>query len=245
VLGCVYAWRVTDDVISMADDTLALVSGTLSSVQQSLAVVSATLESGASAIDSLHVATMAVSGTLETTRLALDDVADLATGELATSIGSTSRTLQSLEQTAGIVDEALRGLSVFGIGAYGSETSLQQSIVGVRTSLEPVSANLDRVGGGVRQTAVDLAQIQEGVALIDRDLLAIRDSIAGVRRDVARYLGLVEEWQAHVSVVQKNLARIVRGATWGVSLLLIGIGISQLTVVRWGIRLTAWQGDRL
>ena len=122
VLAGLHTWRMAEDVAAMADDTLGLLLDTLDGVERSLGVVSATLDNAAMGIGSLHTTTLGVGETLSTARSTLGGIAHLAEGDLSQSLEFSIVTLKTLEQTAGMADDVLRGLSLLGVGGYDPST---------------------------------------------------------------------------------------------------------------------------
>ena len=65
-------------------------------------------------------------------------MADLAEDDLPQSIESTLVALEAMEETAGVIDGMLRGLSRFGVGDYAPDVPLDQAIASMREGLAPV-----------------------------------------------------------------------------------------------------------
>ena len=72
--------------------------------------------------------------------------------------------------------------------------------------------------------------------------------MTGIQRNVrdadialGNHRSTLETFQTGVRAARRNLDRPIQTVAWGITLLLIWIGLSQLAIVRWGIGL--WQQD--
>lgn len=238
-LGVIGVWRAAEDVTAAADDTLVLVSGTLKDVNRSLDVASATLEGAALAMDGLYTTTLDVSGTLSSTRMTIDEIAALTEDDLPQSIEASLVALEALEETAAVIDQLLRGLQRFGIGNYEPEIPLDQAVVDAGAGLEPIPGSLRVMGAGLRQTGSSLEDVQSGLALMGNHMMGIRQNVVDGEAAISSHRTTLEQLDARVGALRRNVDRPIRTVTWAATLLLTWIGLSQLAIVRWGIGL--WQ----
>lgn len=114
VLGVIGVWRAAEAVTVATDDSLALLSETLEDIDRSLSVMSSTLDGAAVATDGLYTITLDVSRTLSGSRIMIDEMAALADDDLPQSIEASLVALEALEETAGMIDQMLRGLQRLG-----------------------------------------------------------------------------------------------------------------------------------
>jgi hypothetical protein len=238
-LGVVTIWRAADDVTVAAEDGLSVLSDTLSDIDRSVDVASSTLEGAALAIDGLYTTTLDVSETLSSTRVTIDEMAGLAEDDLPQSIESSLAAFDALEETAGIIDQLLRGLQLFGVGNYDPEVPLDQAVAGAATGLEPVPESLRTMGSGLHDTSASLEQVQDGIILMGDYMNGIRQNAVDADRALANHRRTLQDLQARVRAIRQNVGRPIRVVAWGATFLLIWIGLSQLAIVRWGVSL--WQ----
>jgi methyl-accepting chemotaxis protein len=236
-LGVVTIWRAADDVTVAADDALSVLSDTLTDVDRSVDVASSTLEGAALAIDGLYTTTLDVSETLSSTRVTIDEMAGLTEDELPQSIESSLLALEALEETAGVIDQLLRGLQIFGVGNYDPEIPLDQAVAEAGEGLEPVPESLRTMGAGLHETSASLEQVQDGIVLMGDYMKGIRQNAADADRALANHRRTLQDLQARVRAIRPNVGRPIRMVAWGATLLLIWIGLSQLAIVRWGVSL--------
>lgn len=239
VLGVVAIWRAADDVTVAAEDGLSVLSDTLTDIDRSVDLASTTLEGATVAIDGLYTTTLDVSDTLSSTRVAIDEMAGLAEDDLPQSIESSLLALEALEETAGIIDQLLRGLQLFGVGNYDPEIPLDQAVAEAGAGLEPVPESLRTMGTGLHDTSASLEQVQDGIVLMGGYLKGIRQNAVEADAALSSHRGTLRELQTRVRAVRREVDRTIRMVAWGATLLLIWIGLSQLAIVRWGVSL--WQ----
>ncbi len=239
VLGVVFVWRAAEDVAAAADDGLVLLSDTVRDVDRSLDVASETLDGATLAIDGLYTTTLDVSRTLSSTRVTVDEMAGLAEDDLPQSIESSLVALEALEETAGVIDQLLRGLRMFGVGSYDPEIPLDEAVAGAEAGLAPVPDGLRAMGAGLHETSASLGEVQGGIVLMGDYMMGIRQNAVDADAALSSHRANLQELQTRVAIVRRNLERPIQTVAWGATLLLIWIGLSQLAIVRWGVGL--WQ----
>jgi hypothetical protein len=237
VLGIVYVWRAAQVAEAAAEDALALLSDTLDNVESSLDVASTTLDDAAAAMDALHATTLDVGQTLSSTQPTLEGMADLAEDDLSQSIESTLAALQAMEETAGVVDRMMRGLSLFGVGDYDPDVPLDQAVATMGAGLEPVPDSLRQMGDGLRQTGSNLEGVQDGITRMGDHMLNIRQDVSSANAAIGSHTGVVQQLKERVHALRENVDQPIRMVAWGATLLLIWIGLSQLALIQWGIGL--------
>jgi methyl-accepting chemotaxis protein len=236
-LGVVTIWRAADDVTAAAKDGLAVLSDTLTDVDGSLDVASSTLEGAALAIDGLYTTTLDVSQTLSTTRVAVDEIAGLAEDDLPQSIEASLVALEALEDTAGVIDQLLRGLRQLGVGDYAPKIPLDQAVAEAAAGLDLVPKSLRTMGAGLYATSANLGEVRGGIELMGDHMLGIRQNVVDADAALSSHRTTLRELRTRVRTMRRNVDRPIRTVAWGATLLLIWIGLSQLAIVRWGVSL--------
>lgn len=241
--GIVFVWLAADSVKTTADAGLDLFLEALQTVERSLDAASTTMDRSVVAAEGLYTTTVTLQGTLDSTRTTLDSTASLAGENLPQSIESTLVALEVTEEAAGRVDRTLRALSRFGLTEYDPDVPLDQAISGVREELKPVPEELRGVGDGLHRVDSDLGKVQSSVAVMADHILGIRDQVDNISAIVGDQAGVVRGLDEWAGALRENLRRPLRLLTWGATLLLGWMGLSQLALVHWGI--SFWRGDGL
>jgi methyl-accepting chemotaxis protein len=237
LLGAMYVWRAAQIAEAAADDALGLLSDTLDNVEDSLDVALTTLDDAADAMDALHATTLEVGETLSSTQPTLQGMADLAEDDLSQSIESTLAALQAMEETAGVVDRMMRGLSLFGVGDYDPDVPLDQAVATMGAGLEPVPGDLRQMGNDLRQAGSSLEGVQDSITRMGDHILDIGKDVSSANAVIGSYTEIVRRLQARMRALRENIGQSIRAVAWGATLLLIWIGLSQLALIQWGIGL--------
>jgi hypothetical protein len=244
VLGVVAIWRAADDVTVATEDALAVLSDTLTDIDCSVDVASTTLEGATLAIDGLYTTTLDVSETLSSTRVTIDEMAGLAEDDLPQSIESSLVALEALEETAGVIDQLLRGLQLLGVSTYDPEIPLDQAVAEAGAGLDPVPQSLRTMGTGLYDTSASLEQVQDGIVLMGGYMKGIRQNAVEADAALSSHRATLRELQTQVRAIRREVDGTIRKVAWGATLLLIWIGLSQLAIVHWGVSLWQQRGPR-
>jgi len=239
-VGVAYVWYGAERAVIAADETLILVSDTLGEIDRSLNVADDTMETAAVAIDGLYTTTLDVSSTLSSTQATLVEIADLTGDELPQSIEASLVALVSVEETAAVIDQLLRGFQQLGVGTYDPDVPLDQAVAQAGDGLRGLPDSLRTLGDGLRLTSDSLDDVQTGIALMSEQMTIIEGNVTEADESVDNLGDTLQEVDQRVDAVRANLERTIRLVAWGATLLLIWIALSQLAIIRWGIGL--WQG---
>ncbi len=238
-LGVVYVWRAAADITVVADESLLLVADSVHEIDRSLGVASTTLDKASVAVDGLYTTTLDVSNTLSSTRVTMDEMAGLVEDDLPESIEASLVALDALEETAAVIDQLLVGLQLFGVGSYEPEVPLDEAVAAAGAGLEPVPQSLRAMGAGLRQTSTGLREVQVGILVMGDHMMGIREDAIEADSALADHRSTLEELQTRLRSARQSTGRPIQIAAWGVTLLMVWIGLSQLAIVRWG--LSIWQ----
>jgi hypothetical protein len=238
-LGVVQVWRVADDVTVAAREGLLLLSDTLNEIERSLDVASSTLDGTTIAIDSLYITSFVVGETLSRTQVTVDEMASLAEEQLPQSVEYSLTALESVKDTARVIDQLLRSLAQLGLGAYDPEIPLDEAVENAATGLEPVPTSLRVMGAGLDRTSEDLKGVQRGFTLMIDHVMEIRENLNDADAAITAHRTSIQSLQERVESAEHGLAEPIRAVAWGLTLLIIWIGLSQLAILRWGAIL--WQ----
>jgi hypothetical protein len=147
--------------------------------------------------------------------------------------------METAKETAGLIDRLLRSLAQLGLGTYEPEIPLDQAVENAGTGLEPVPSSLRVMGAGLYQTSEDLKGVQRGFTLMIDHVMEIRENLIDADAAISAHRNSIRSLQERVQSTQYDVAEPIRTFAWGMTVLMIWIGLSQLAILRWGISL--WQ----
>jgi hypothetical protein len=230
--GIVVLWREAPGVVSAAEGAVGVVAETLLNVEQALDVAAGTLDGVETMMGTLSTTTLGVGETLSATQASVSTIAALAEDNLPDSIDATLVALDGLEQTLGVVDQTMRGLTRLGVSGYAPEVPPDTAIAAARAGLEPVPESLRDMGAGLRQTAVGLAEVQGGVDEMAHSVVDFHENGVRAQGAIADQLEVMRELRIRVEAFRPNVARLTRLALWAAALVLVWVGFSQLALVQ-------------
>jgi ABC-type transporter Mla subunit MlaD len=202
-----------------------------------LDVTSTTLDSAALALDGLHATAVDVSQTLSTTQMTIDEMAQLTQDDLPQSIESSLTALDTLEETAELIDQLLRSLNQFGVGNYDPQVPLDRAVAMASQELNTIPDGLRAMAVGLTRTNANLKGVQDGVLSMADHIVNINGNVSDADEIVATHRETMRRFREQLETLRRNLDRSVRVVAWGLTLLLIWVGLSQLAIVQWGLGL--------
>lgn len=236
-VGVYYGWRTAQVLTKTADEALQLLLDTLESVDTSLEVATTTLDNTSVTVRALYTTTLTVGETLSSTRPALQGMAALAETQLSESVEATLTALDTLEQTAGVVDRILSALNALGLVQYAPEVPLDQAVAEVAASLGSTPDDLRALGASLQETEESLVGVQYSVMQMSEQLLAIGTNVNRASVAIASYEDVLGRLREQVVNLKSNMHRLIRTIAWGVTILLVWVGISQFALIQWGVSL--------
>jgi len=232
--GIYFTWQAAAGVVVAADESIGLLLDTVDNVQLTLDVASTTLDDAGMAVGALYTTTTGIGDTLGSTRGALGSMAGLAGNTLPQSIETTMTAVDTIEQTAGAIDQVLTSLSMLGLAQYAPEVPLGQAVADVGDSLEGVPEQLRALSAGLEQTEASLGGVQESVDVIAGQLVGIQQNLGGAHVALSGYGAVFRTLHDQLVTLRANVAQPIRTVAWAFTVLLLWIGISQLAILQWG-----------
>ena len=156
IAGVLFGFQVVDALSESLDETLALTSESLDTVNDTLLLTQQTMAQTGQAIGTVADTTDSVAQTLADTQPLLDEVSRVTTVDVPDSLDAVQGAVPNLVAVAGAVDNTLETLSrfdfqrtVFGVPIgfdlgidYDPEAPFDESVAQIGSSLEEVPDNL-------------------------------------------------------------------------------------------------------
>jgi hypothetical protein len=79
--------------------------------------------------------------------------------------------------------------------------------------------------------------VQDGITQMGDHILEIGKDVGSANAVLGSQTDVVQRLQERVHTLRQNVNQPIRVIAWGVTLLLIWIGLSQLALIQWGISL--------
>lgn len=206
-----------DDATEPSERLLDVIDSTLSDVRESLSVVSGvSVELGEST---------------ESVAQVVDDVADLTTGRIPDTLRALETSLPGLIDTARVIDDALRTLSLVGV-QYDPAVPFDEALADVQRQLEGLPDSITADGERLRDLAPRIRTAGENSRRLVSSIEEIDADLAAAQEVVGDYQGTVEDLRGLRTVAGDVEVLIPVARVALVALFVSGIGS---TVIVWMI----------
>jgi methyl-accepting chemotaxis protein len=157
--------------------------------------------------------------------------------KLPDTIATTQETLKSVATSAKLVDDLLAvvtNIPFLSLEAYNPEVPLAKGFNQVANSLNRIPRSLIRAQDGLASTVVSMEEVEGDFAKMAKDMGEIATDLEAARSVIVEYQEIVSELQGTVSSTRQSLPDWLRMARWGLSLLLVWLGIAQIGLLAQG-----------
>jgi methyl-accepting chemotaxis protein len=187
-------------------DTLDLTYNALTTTSDFLEVVDDTLGEVDSSFSLLVESTRSTADSLKGTSELTTSIAGLVGSGISKVIGETQESLEAASKTARVIDDALAIITAVPLfkARYEPENTLESSITGISTSLDPMESALGNIQDDLDRTAGDLGGIRTSLDDLADSLDNISASIDDAQTSADQYQETVDGLIEKVEYVQNN-----------------------------------------
>jgi methyl-accepting chemotaxis protein len=225
IAGLVIVSSVENQVTTRIVAGLDLLDSALDSTADGLSVADKALVEAGDTVRSLETTTLGVSQTISDTIPLVDSVATLVGEDLPSSISAAQTALTAAESSA------LSGVE------YEPPVPLHTGIAQISGSLDRLPAAFTEMERGLDTTSSNLARIETDVAWLSGSIGQIDTSLDDARSVVGQYQSVVVSLRAELASTRETLPRWLGWLRWGISLILVWLGIAQLGLLSQGLEL--------
>ena len=241
-LGLVAVARAEQQVETMLMEQVDLMDRALAATADGLVVADATLTQAVAAMSGLEALTDGLELAIDGTAPTLDAVAEMLGDQLPATIRITQDTLETIAETTQMVDTFLgivTSIPLLGLDRYNPEVPLSSGVLEVASSLDGIPRSLSQAQAGLISASDNLESMQTGVAGMASEVGQIVASLEASKMVIQEYRTVVADMQGLVVTVRQGLPDWLRWGRWGLSLILIWLGIAQLGLITQGWELLA------
>lgn len=185
----VLGWRVVGALDDVAVESTAVTADALVALEQTLELAADLVESVDATLVALEEGLATTTASLTTGAEALDSVAQLA-DDAAPAISSATGTLRTLEGVGTTIDSVLGGLSALPLGPdYDPDQGFGATVGELADDLEPLGASF-------AQTADDLQDVAGSTDELEADLRALTEAVGDATAQLAASELLIEDYRA-------------------------------------------------
>lgn len=237
VLIIYQAWHLRAVLNDQLSASVALAQDTLTTSDQTLAVLDRQLQSIATLTTSGENAAQTTATTIQNTHQALQSASQLLQTDLPATLSTVHQAVVSSESAATLIDDILGGLSFIpGFSAsYHPQVPLHVALANVAQSLDglpaitqKLAADLQAADGSLPTAQADVSDVAQTLRQSPIDAQAMRNSVAQYRQEVAQLQTQLRQVQATASAVMTWIAVAV-------TFLTIWLAIAQALLLYAGI----------
>ena len=242
IAGVLFGFQVVDALSESLDETLALTSESLDTVNDTLLLTQQVVAQTGQAIGTVAGTTDSVAQTLADTQPLLDEVSQVTTVDVPDSLDAVQGAVPNLVAVAGAVDNTLETLSrfdfqrtVFGVPIgfdlgidYDPEAPFDESVAQIGSSLEEVPDNLRGLQVHLDTANDNLAAISDNLQVLTENLADIEGSVEEVEPLLDDYIDLVAQINENITQTRSDLDGQMQTLKTGIIIFFVWFGLNQL-----------------
>lgn len=235
--GLIVLPRLERQVEAVAVEQLEIVERALATTLDGLITAETSLVQAAEAIDTLEGIMVDVGYAINDTVPIIDTAAELLGEQLPTTIEATQETLTSVATSAQLVDDILGVISVvpfLGLERYSPDVSLYQGFKDVSDGLDGIPELLITAQEGLSAGTDSLQDVEKGFAAMAQSIGETGTSLESAQSVLNDYQQIVGDLDSTLSSVRESLPGWLRTLRWGLTLVLIWLGVAQIGLITQG-----------
>ncbi len=251
ILGGMGTRQVVDDIAAGIDNSLALVSASLDTINDTFLLTRQLVGQATETLDTVNESATNLSQTINQTRPLIDQVGDISAGTVPDGIESVQAAIPNIAEVAATIDTTMRLLSDFQVNQrilgvpirfdlgiqYDPSVPFDETILAMGDSLEGLPAQLRSLRIYLNVTNNNLQTISDDVRQIAGDLKTINKSVAEVQPLLDDYITIVTEVNDNIRVSRANLTDQFEDIKTGLLVFFIWLGLAQAAPLYLGFEL--------
>ncbi len=240
-----------DDIGVSFSDNLDLLSDSLSAVEDTLVLTKSTVSDATASFDTLNTTAVDMSDALQETQPLLNQVGTIASNQIPASIEAVQETIPDVAQVAGIIDDTLATLNNFQINQsilgidfnydlginYDPDVPFDVSVQRLGNSLDGLPEELRQLDGFVTTTNDNLTVLSQDILQLSQDLEQVQGNLSQTPQLIDEYIRIVNQIEDNIRQTKNSLNQQLEQAKFGLSLLFVWIGLTQLAPLYLGLEL--------
>jgi len=231
ISGIVVAWQYKDDITSQTMNSLEAVETALDATRSGLENLETALSGTVSSLDTLQGTLETTAATVQATTPSLSSLVKITRDDLPATVESAKTSLASAQESARVIDQVMRALTVLPFIDYDPETPLHEALEEMADSLDNMPAAFFTMQAGLTTTQHNLETVQEDVADIAVDVSEIKTSLEESQSSMDAYRQMTAELTGSVEEYRERIPGWLTAATWLVSGLLVWAVLLQVGLV--------------
>jgi methyl-accepting chemotaxis protein len=242
--GLLVLWTTRPDVVLAVDETVQLTRRTLNATSQTVSVANHSLDQASQNLVLMKNLLEGVGEALDESTGLISSTGQMIGSDLAGVINEAQDSLTEVEDSARMVDDALRLVdTTLGLlsripligPVYRPRVTLQESVVSVSRSLDPLPASFARIRRELDTSAANVAVIRAEVMLLAHEVGQIEDSLENARTVTTEYGLILSDLSTHLDRLEQRLPTVTDTLYIAITLLFASMLVTHLALLIHGI----------
>lgn len=240
--GIYFVWQTRDVLSQRVIAGVEPLRQSLTTTSQGLDVADRALINAQGNIDTVVGMTSTIAETISTTTPALDATAELLGTELPASITAAQNGLESAQIGARAIDDTLgfiTGLNIpfVDMDEYEPDEPLEESLAGIASSLGSLPGSFEVMEDSLNAATVGLTNVEADIYSLAGGIEDINGSLDETRGVLGQYQTVITDLNSSIDGVETDLPRLFNQISWGITILLAWLAITQLGLLAQGLEM--------
>jgi methyl-accepting chemotaxis protein len=240
IAGIGLIWYLRPKVKNTLSGVLVTLNETMVNTDASLLIMSNVIEITKTNVVTLEATIGDLDSTLASISDSLDTTATLIGDDVRLTIITTQTALSSAAESSKLIDNFLLILaSIPFIGAdYQPDVPLHISLEQVSSNLDDIPQSLEAMEQTLSDAASGLDILNENMTRVSEDIRALETDLTDANKSIKEYRQIIKQVKEKTISLQENLGRYLIIMSVIFSLLLLFLGIAQISLFLEGWRYT-------
>jgi methyl-accepting chemotaxis protein len=240
IAGIGLIWYLRPKVENTLSGVLVTLNETMVNTDASLLIMSNVIEITKTNVVTLEATIGDLDSTLASISDSLDTTATLIGDDVRLTIITTQTALSSAAESSKLIDNFLLILaSIPFIGAdYQPDVPLHISLEQVSSNLDDIPQSLEAMEQTLSDAASGLDILNENMTRVSEDIRALETDLTDANKSIKEYRQIIKQVKEKTISLQENLGRYLIIMSVIFSLLLLFLGIAQISLFLEGWRYT-------
>lgn len=259
--GIIAPWLIRPNLTQALDNTVATLSTSIDTSKQAMVVTEQALGATVNSVTALQTMLEATATSVSDTQPVLVQITELLGNELPGTLDSASTSLKSAQESAVVLDQAIRSFDSFKfvlaavpfIGAsipldtppYNPEVTLADSLGEVAVQLEGLPAKFTEMSTNLDKADDNLVTIETSLSTMASNVSSISSSLGQYKSMVAQSQGSMDNLKGLLTNLQANSASIMNNVALVLTIFFVWLLVAQIVILSQGYELFKGTAGRM
>ena len=261
VAGLVTIWVLKPTVVNYVDSTIRTLNASVSTSEKAMEITQQALRATVDSVDGLSAMLATTAASVEDTKPVMEQVNTLMGENLPATLESANDSLKSAQQSAVVLDSAVKSLQSFQVAMGGvplvsafveQPTQTYDPEKPLAESLGEVAAELEELPPMFTAMAADMNKADDNLDTIQSGLSTMSGSVGMIAKSLGEYEAMITQSQSSMgnlvsmlTNIQNNLIPMLNGVAIVLSLFFFWLLAAQVVIFSQGWELYQGTAGRM